>query len=695
MPLSLHRLLALSCLLLGPALAQAEEGMWTYEAFPADAVAKAYGFKPTQAWLDRLRLASLRLSNGCSGSFVSPQGLVLTNHHCVRSCLEDLSSRKQDLMQHGFLAKTLKDEKRCPRLELTQLLATSDVTERVNNATRNLKGADFHAALKAESADIEGACATSADLRCEVVALHHGGRYHLYRYKRFQDVRLAFVPELEAAAFGGDPDNFNFPRYAFDVALLRVWNGAKPLGAAAYFPWSSSGAKEGQLTFVSGSPGGTEREITVAELEFQRDVALPLSLLFTAEMRGMLEEYSRKSKEAERITQSRLRSVENSLKALRGRQQALADPALMRTKREAEVALRAGVLVNSPLKTATATAWDEVAKALDVERTFYLNYRMLEGRLAFQSELFDLARHLVRASEELEKPNGERLREYSETQLPVLRQQILRDAPIEKALEQQTLTFSLLRMREALGADHPFVQRVLGKESPELMAARLIQQTSLQEAAVREKLLAGGRKAVLLSKDPLILLARKVDDDARALRKRYDDEVEAVLRKNAERIAQAKRVVRGSQGAPDATSTLRLSYGTIKGWKEGERSIPPLTVFSGAYARQTGQAPFLLPASWRNAEGSVPGAVPLNMSSTHDVIGGNSGSPMVDTAGQLVGLIFDGNLPSLGGRYAYRPETNRSVSVHSEGLLSALDSIYRAHRLVREIRASQTPSASP
>ena len=686
-------LLAVGLLVALPAAA--DEGMWTYDAFPTEAVAKAHGFTPTQAWLDKVRLGSVRLAGGCSASFVSPDGLVMTNHHCVRSCIEDLSSAKDDLLAKGFLAKTAAQERRCPKVEANQLVKMTDVTARMNAATQGLTGAAFNTALKKEMAAVESACATSTDVRCDVVTLYNGGKYHLYEYRRFQDVRLVFAPEFSMAAFGGDPDNFNFPRFGYDVAFLRVWKDDAPAKSPDFLRWAKQGAKEGDLVFVSGHPGGTERKATVAELEFQRDVNLPYTLLHLSELRGRLREYASVNPERYRTTRNRLRAVENGLKALRGRHQALADPALLAQKRQDEAALRAKVDANPQAKAATAGAWEETARALDAYRRMLPEYRMKEAGDAYPSELFSIARHLVRLADEQPKDNAERLREYTEAQLPTLRQNLLRGAPITLELDELLLSFGLTRLRETLGADDPFVVAVLGREAPEALARSLVRGTKLGDAKTRQALLDGGKAAVEASKDPMLLFARKVDAEARAVRKRYEDTVEAVLKRNGERIAKAHLAVYGTAGYPDATFTLRLNPGVVKGWDENGRAVSPLTTFGGAYARHTDKDPFKLPATWVKAQGKVPPQTPLDLATTNDIIGGNSGSPMVDRDGNVVGLIFDGNLHSLGGRYAYVPETHRAVAVHGDGILAALEHVYGARRVLDELLAARDHDANP
>ncbi|CAM3201200.1 S46 family peptidase [Corallococcus sp. ZKHCc1 1396] len=690
----MHRgLFALGLLLSLPA--SAEEGMWTYDAFPAAQVKKAYGFEPTQAWLDKVRLGSVRLAGGCSASFVSPDGLVMTNHHCIRGCIEDLTTAKDDLLAKGFQAKSAKEERRCPKVEANQLVEMTDVTGRMNTATKGLTGAAFNTALKKETAAVEAACATGTDVRCDVVTLYNGGKYQLYKYRRFQDVRLVFAPEFSMAAFGGDADNFNFPRFGYDVAFVRVWQGDAPAKSPDFLPWAKEGAKEGDLVFVSGHPGGTERKSTVAELEFQRDVALPQTLLTLAEMRGMLREFTSGSADRYRMARSRLRGVENGLKALRGRQEALADPALLARKRQEEAELKKRIDANPQAKALTQGMWEETGKALEAWRRMMNDYRMKGAGDAFRSELFAHAQALVRAAEELPKANAERLREYTDGQLPGLRQQLLRDAPIPAELETLQMTFGFNKLRETLGADDAFVREVLGKEAPADLARALVRGTKLGDVSVRKALLEGGKAAVDASKDPMIVLARKVDAQTRASRKQYEDTVEAVLKRNGERLAKAYLAVNGTSGAPDATFTLRLNYGQVKGWDDNGTAVPALTTFGGAYGRDTGKEPFKLPAPWVKAKGKVPAETPLDMATTNDIIGGNSGSPVVNRDGHVVGLIFDGNLPSLGGRYAYVPESNRAVAVHGDGILAALEHVYGATRVVNELKGPRTAPAAP
>jgi hypothetical protein len=665
---------------------RAEEGMWLVDDFPAERVRKAYGFTPTAEWLDHVRRSAVRLS-GCSASFVSPDGMVMTNHHCARECIEDLSSATSDYLANGFYAADTNAEQRCPKLEANQLVGITDVTARVQAATQGKEEAAFGAAQRAEISRIESDCAKDArKQRCDVVTLFHGGRYHLYEYKRFQDVRLVFAPEFQMAAFGGYPDNFNFPRYGIDMAFLRVWEDDRPGRTDHYFRWAREGAKENDLTFVAGHPGGTERNQTIAQLEFQRDVAVPFQLLRLSELRGLLRQAQTDVPGRERYTKARLRGIENTHKALRGRHDFLADPELLARKRAEDTELRRAVEASPELRPKYGSAWDAIERALARHRELFLAHSLRETP-GITSDLFTFARQLVRAAGERARPNAERLREYTDAQLPSMEQRIVRPAPIEPDLEELTLAFSLRQLRDILGVDDPYVRRALDGKPPEVLARELVRGTKLGDAAVREALWKGGPEAVATSGDPLIAFAARIDPFARQVRKQYEDEVEAPIRKAGEQIAQAVVAVRGTSGYPDATFTLRLSYGQVKGWKEGDRAIPALTFIRGLYERHTGEPWFTLSPPWLRAKSTATarhGETPLDLASTHDVIGGNSGSPMFDRNGEIVGLIFDGNLPSLGGRYLYDPEKNRTVAVHGEGILKALR-VYGARRVLAEL----------
>jgi hypothetical protein len=683
-----HRhLLVVALLILSISPARADEGMWTFNNFPSAKVQQAYGFAPDQAWLDHVRLSSIRLARGCSASLVSKDGLVMTNHHCAHTCIEQLSTQARDYVATGFTAKTQGDEVKCPDMEANQLIGISDVTERVKAAIAGKDGKEFSDALKAVEAEIAQECAGGdAKLRCDVVDLYHGGLYDLYKYRRYQDLRLVFAPEFAIAFFGGDPDNFEFPRYDLDVSFARIYEDGKPLDSSANFlPFAKKDLTEGDLTFVSGNPGSTSRLDTVAQLEFDRDVRLPNTLLYLAELRGILEEFSQQGAEQRRIADTRLFSTENSYKALKGQFEALVDPALIKSKHDDEAVLKAKVEADPRLKAEDGGAWDAIKAAVDHQKAIRDRYNMLEAGQGFDSTLFRLARLLVRHAAESGKPDGERLREYTDANFPIARQSILSAAPIYPELEKTTFRFSLTLIQRLLGPDDPTVKAILGDKSPEQRAAELIDKTGLKDPALRRKLLDGGQAAIDGSTDPMILFARLVDPPARAIRKDYEDNVSAPLTKNSGLLAQARFKLYGASVYPDATFTARLSYGAVRGYDQASGHVAPFTTIAGAFDRATGATPFKLPDSWIAAKPKIDLRQKFNFCTTNDIIGGNSGSPVINKDGEVVGLIFDGDIQSLGGDFGYDGAVNRAVAVDTGAIREALKSIYHADRLVAEL----------
>jgi hypothetical protein len=684
---SLAALIAALAFASAPRPAGADEGMWTFNDFPADRVEKAYGFRPDQAWLDHVRASSLRLARGCSASFVSPNGLVQTNHHCAQGCIEQLSSSTEDLVAAGFYAKRIEDERKCPNVEVNQLSAITDVTSRVKAAVAGKDGPALADAKKAIQAVIARECSGgNADIRCDVVELYHGGIYNLYRYRRYQDVRLVFAPEMAIAFFGGDPDNFEFPRYDLDVTYLRVYADGRPLDSAANFlRYAKTDVHPGDLTFTSGHPGRTERLDTVAELEFQRDVTLPYGLFQDSELRGLLTEFSARGPEQERIARGQLFGLENGLKARKGRFAALVDPAIIKARAAAEAELRRKVEADAQLREVAGPAWDNIRQALNDYRNFRDRYAFTEGGQAFRSRLFGFAKTLVRRAAESTKPDEQRLPEFTNANFPIQRQTLVAESPVYPELEKLTLTFSLTKLRETLGPDDPFVRKVLGNKSPTTLAAELIDGSGLGDAKLRRSLLDAGEAGIAASSDPLIVLARELDPEMRAMRKKYEDGVGARLTKSSAQIADAMFKLYGTSTYPDATFTLRLSYGSVKGYRQDGRDIYPITSMGGAFERATGAYPFRLPDTWTAARGAINPDQPFNLATTNDIIGGNSGSPVINKAGEMVGLIFDGNIESLGGDYGYDPEENRAVSVAVGALREALTKIYHADRVVEEL----------
>jgi hypothetical protein len=680
----------LPLLLLAVALpARADEGMWTFDNFPRATVRERYGVDIDPAWLDRTRRATVRLEGGCTGSFASPGGLVLTNHHCVTDCLARISTAARDAQASGFLARTRAEEERCAAEQVSVLERIEDVTAAVLAAVGDGLGPAANEKRKAELTRLEQACEDAARGRgqarsCEAVTLYGGGQYFLYHYRRYADVRLVFAPETDVAFFGGDIDNFEFPRWNLDFALLRVWEDGKPAATPDYLRWRRGGAKPGEAVFVAGHPGSTQRLQTTAQLAFERDPVISHWLLRAAELRGRYLQFAAGGAEQARIVQEPLFGLENVLKVRRNQLGVLLDPAFMAARERDEQALRAAVAAN-PRLAAYGAAWGDIEAALAAYRPFYDRHVFLELGAALQGDLAATARLMVRAAVEREKPNEQRQREFTEAALPKLRQQLLAPLPVYPELETLRLAFSLEKLVEFLGVDDPAVRVALAREAPRSLAARVVRETRLGDATRREQLWNGGRAALEQSGDPLVALALRLEPEAQAVRKRYEDQVEAPILAAEERIARARFAIRGTGTYPDATFTLRLSYGAVGGWREGDGDVGPFTTLEGLYARATGQPPFRLPPRWVQARDRVNLDTRFNFSTTNDIIGGNSGSPVVDGRGRLVGLIFDGNIHSIGGDYGYDAALNRSTAVHPAAILLALDEVYGAQDILREL----------
>jgi V8-like Glu-specific endopeptidase len=666
--------------------------MWTFDNFPADAVKTQYGATITKAWLDQTRLATVRLA-GCTGSFVSPNGLVLTNHHCVASCLNDLSTPEQNFRVNGYVAHNVGEERKCARQIADVLVATENITTKVSSATRGLSDQAANDLRKKTLTTLEERCEnagkqSNAPVKCESVSLYNGGQYFLYKYKRYTDLRLVFAPEEAIAAFGGDPDNFQFPRWCLDMSMLRAYEDGQPVKSQNFLHINFAGAKPGELVFVSGHPGSTERLLTVNQLLDLRN-RLPATLLRSSELRGRYIQFAKTGAEQDRIADQQLQSLENGIKVRRKQLDALLDERLLNVKSKQEAALRSAVTNNKELAARTGSAWDDIARANKIGDTLDLPYAQLEGGAAFQSQLFRYARQLLRGAEERTKLNTDRLREFSDARLPRLQQQLLAATPIYPDLEKLTLSFSLERMREFMGPDHKWVQALLAKDSPDSLATKLVDGSKLGDPAVRAKLWQGSAVAVAASDDPMINLARLIDADARALRKQVEDQVEAPLRVATERIAAARFAILGTKTFPDATFTLRLNYGTVRGWKEGNRDVAPMTQLSRLFERATGADPFRVPESWLAVREQLDLTTPFNFSTTNDIVGGNSGSPLVNARGELVGLMFDGNIHSISGAFWFDTELNRAVAVHPAIMKVALEKVYRADALLKELSGSQ------
>lgn len=662
--------------------AQSDEGMWLPTDPPAAQLKAKYQFDLTPDFLARAMRASVRFP-GASGGFVSPDGLCVTNHHVGADAIQKLGTAERDLLRDGYTARTRADELPCPDVELNVLQSVEDVTARVNAAvTAGLPADKAAAARRAVMSDIEKEQSTATKLKCEVVTLYQGGLYHLYRYKKYTDVRLVFAPEQQIASFGGDVDNFEYPRHALDVSFFRAYENGAPAKTPDYFKWSTTGPAEGDLVLVTGHPGTTNRLETHAKIVHRRDVTLPYDLGRLRALEAALIQFSEESPEQRRQAASVLHGVANRRKAFAGQYQGLLDPAVLKEKLAAETEMSAG--------SGGAGPWSRIDKAQQKLRSFEAEYLLLERGDAFSSDLFPVARHLVRLAAELPKPNGERLREYRDSALPSLKLTLFGPAPVYPGLEQQRLQTGLTFLAERLGGYNTHVMQALDSQNPAARAAELSAGTKLADVAERKRLFDGGAAAIAASTDPLVVLAKLVDPAARAVRKRYEDEVEEPERQAYAQIAKLRFAKYGKSVPPDATFTLRLAFGVVKGYEVDGRKLPFHTTFAGAFkkaAELQHREPFDLPKRWRDAEAKLDGSTPFDFVSTADTIGGNSGSPVLNRAGELVGINFDRNRHGLVRNFVYTEVQARHIAVHSRAVLEALTKLYGADELVRELTA--------
>jgi Peptidase S46 len=688
----------LACLLVVmgfPMTLPADEGMWLLNDPPRQLLKQKYDFDLTDAWLEHARLASIRFGNGGSASFVSPEGLLITNHHVGADLVRKLSPPDKDYYRDGYYARSRGEELKCPDLELNVLQEIVDVTERVNAAVKpDLRPDEAFAARRRVMAAIEKESLDQTGLRSDVVTLYQGGLYHLYRYKKYTDVRLVFAPENDIAQFGGDTDNFEYPRHGFDVCFFRAYENDKPAQVKHYLVWSATGSKEGDLVFVTGHPGTTNRLETLAKLEHRRDVTLPYNLNRLRTMEALLLQFSGRGPQQARMATTDLHRFANSRKAFAGQYQGLLDPAILERKRREEEKLRSdGVAKVPPAVFIEARRGESrIAEAQAKLARFEREYSLLERGDAFTSELFTIARHLVRLAAERDKPNPDRLREYSDARLDSLKLHLFSPAPIPAELEQAKLAQSLSFLAENLGGSHPLVEKVLAGQSPAARASQVVQGTSLFKVEERRRLADGGREAVESSNDPLIQLARLVDPESRAQRKRYEDEVEEVERQGYAALARFRFEAFGRNLPPDATFTLRLAFGVVKGYRVDGTELPFHTTFGGAFARAEEMGhrdPFVLPRRWREGKDKLDLGTPFNFVSTADTIGGNSGSPVLNRAGELVGINFDRNRHGLVRNFVYTDVQARHIAVHSRAVLEALRKLYGAEALVQELTVAK------
>jgi hypothetical protein len=688
-------LFALALLVSTPMLGRSDEGMWLLNDPPKQLLKEKHQFDLTDAWLERAMKGNVLFRSGGSGGFVSADGLIVTNHHIAADALQKLSTKDKDLFALGFYAKERRDEAKCPDLELNALQSIEDVTETVNAAVKmDMKPAEAAAARRAVMSEIEKESLAKTGLRSDVVTLYQGGAYHLYRSKKYTDVRLVFAPEQGIAAFGGDVDNFEFPRHGLDVSFFRAYENDQPVKCEHFFKWSEVGPTENDVVFVTGHPGTTNRLETLAKLQHRRDFTLPYTLNRLRTMEAALTQHGDQGPEQRRQAATALHSAANSRKAFSGQLQGLLDPAIIEQKDKAEWALMEPTVKGvTPVKGAEwheekwpDSPWGKVFRAQKTYRTFEREHALLETGHAFSSELFAIARHCVRLADELPKKSPDRLREYRDSNLDSLKFGLFSPAPIYKDLERARLQASLTFLAENLGGDHPTVRLVLGNLNPAARSRELVNST-LYDPAERKKLV-DNPKLLADSEDPMIALAKAVDADARKLRKRYEDEVEEVERQGYAEIAKVRFAAFGKTVAPDATFTLRLAFGVVKGYEVDGEKLPFHTTFAGAFERAAAmknREPFELPERWVKGKEKLDLKTPFDFVSTADTIGGNSGSPVLNRDGELVGVNFDRNRHGLVRNFVYTEVQARHIAVHSRAVLEALRKVYDADGLAKEL----------
>src|SRR5438034_1046753 len=680
------------------ASAVADEGMWPFNAPPLKQLKEKYQFEPTPQWLDHLQKASVRFNSGGSGSFVSANGLVITNHHVAADCLQKFGDEQHNYLRDGFYAKTQSEEKKCVDLELNVLESIEDVTARVNSAVKSGMSSDAAAgAWRNAIAQIEKESKEKTGLRSDVVTLYQGGAYHLYRFKRYDDVRLVFAPEQQIAFYGGDPDNFEYPRFDLDICIFRAYENGQPAKVEHFLKWNPDGPKDGELTFVSGHPGKTDRQLTYDELVDMRDHEVPYLLNMFNRREVFFTAWAARTFENGRRAREDLFGIQNNRKRYDGYLAALVDPDIDRSLKAREQKLRDAMSKDAKWK-GMLTAYDRIKKAQDETAKVlpvYNYYETFRGKQTasyraprgFYSTLFKYARRLLRAGDERPKPNGERFPEFRDSNRESLELDLFSTEPVYDDMEQVMLTDSLTDLATRFGYNDPLVQKVLAGKSPGARAAELIKGTKVKDVAVRKQLYEGGAAAVTAAKDPMIELARLIDGPARAARKVFEAQDEAKQQAYGD-IAKARFAIEGTSNYPDATFTLRLSYGAVRGYEEDGKQIPPFTDFAGLYRRSAehdNQPPFDLPPRWIERKARLNLATKFNFVSDADIIGGNSGSPVVNKANEFVGIIFDGNIQSLVLDCIFSDKQARAVSVDSAAISEALRKVYDASPLADEL----------
>ena len=659
----------------------ADEGMWLFNSVPKSQLKSAYQFEPTQAWLDHLMLSSVRFNSGGSASFVSSNGLVLTNHHVASDTLFKLSTAQHNYNEDGFLAVTQADEIKTPDLELNQLISIEDVTAKVNTAIQEgMPAAEASKARQATMATIEKESLDATGLRSDVVTLFGGGRYHLYRYKKYTDVRLVWAPEAGSAFFGGDADNFEYPRFCLDVTLFRVYEDGKPAKIEHFLKMDPNGAREQDLVFVSGNPGRTRRILTHDAIEFQRDFAMPRTMNQLRRKENLMQQYALAGPEQQRRSRDDLFGIQNSRKAYTGMLAGLQDPGFTAAKKKEELALLERI-AKDPKLAPLQSAWVQIRDAQSKRREW------LTKQASLRSKLYGIAEELVLMASEDTKPSGERLREFRSSNRESLEQELFSEAPTYDDLERIQLVDELARLIDDRGGNDPLVLAALAGQAPRQRANEILAKTKLIDVAERKRLAKAGLQGIAESNDPLILLAKTFEKEYRLAREATES-VEEQERQSYAKITEAKFAVGGDSVYPDATFTLRLAYGKVLGYESDGESIPAQTTLGGAFGHEAlhlAKDPWILPKSWHDAKSKIKSGTPFNFVCTADIIGGNSGSPVVSREGAMVGIIFDGNIESLTADFYYTDKVSRAVAVHIAGVLESLRSIYNAPHLADEM----------
>ena len=684
--------------------ARADEGMWLFNAVPEERLSRDVGFVPSHTWLNHLQRSAVRFNSGGSGAFVSPNGLVLTNHHVAASSLQKLSTPERNLARDGFLSRSHEEEIRCLDLELNVLRSIEDVTARVEEAVAGAgSSSDALAARRAALAAIEQESFVNTGLRSDVVTLFGGGRYHLYRYKRYTDVRLVFAPERQIAFFGGDADNFEFPRHCLDICFFRVYEKGKPLSSKSFLPFAENDVKHNDAVFVAGHPGHTDRGKTIAEIRSMRGRSLPFLLEWLNRREVLLQSYAEEGHVEQQRSMQDLFSVQNSRKSRGGLLSALLRPDIFKRLEKAEDTLR-----SEWKEQGQESPWEKIQRAQQAIDAVAVRYNLLEGAMGFRSRFFSNARTLLRLATESEKPDGERLREYRDAARFSLKLRLFSDQPLYDDYETLGLADSLTFLVKQLGIDDPLVQDVLNGQSPADRARELVAGTTLGKRGVgnvkllpdhRKEVYDGGFAAIDSSDDTMIALAKQIDNESRRLRKIVEENTEIKKQAHAE-LTRLRLRAASAAFAPDATFTLRLAYGKVQGVAGRASELRPWTTTSDLFSKvdqEEGRVPFDLPESWQAARDALTDldllSTPLNFLSTADIIGGNSGSPVVNVASELVGVIFDGNQDSLVLDIAYDSDRARAISVSVGAIMKSLEHVYHAEGLVAELQEARQISS--